>query len=219
SFNQGPKGAQNNTARDLMLAYMGAPSLESGRAIAQRLEAFTTNRSGLGLLFLLAGKEANDHKLVISRFPADSAILAQENQQALSVEFLERVFMKSAHSYKAAAYRGASLLAGFWTGKVIDKQISNPAVQASNYWIAQFLDSDFRTTSAAGTRRLAVILRDAARKTDDLAVKGEIAAAVTLAGGLAGQPVSIESFQNHFGLSPAAREAITAELRQHESAT
>ena len=127
--------------------------------------------------------------------------------------------MKSAHSYKAAAYRGASLNAGFWTGRVIDKQISNPAVQSSNYWIAQFLESDFRTTSAAGTRRLAVILRDAARDTDDLAAKREIAAAVTLAGGLAGQPVSVAGFQDHFHLSPATRNAIKAQLREHELPT
>jgi hypothetical protein len=219
SFNQSAQGGQQNTARDFVLAYLAEPSLDTGRAIAQRLEAYTTHRSGLGLLFLIGGKDGTDHKVVISRFPADSAILAQENQQELSVEFLERVFMKSAHSYKAAAYRGASLRAGFWTGRVIDKQISNPAVQASNYWIAQFLDSDFRTTSAAGTRRLAVVLRDAARNSDDLSVKREIAAAVTLAGGLAGKPLSIQGFQDYFHLSDGARQAMGREIRAHESTT
>jgi hypothetical protein len=201
------------------MEYLKAPTLDNGGAIAKRLEQFTTFRSGLGLLFLIAGNEGAEHKLVISRFPAGSAILVEENSRSLSVEFLERVFMKSAHSYKAAAYRGTSLRAGFWTGRAIDKQISNPAVQVSNYWIAQFLESDFQTTSAAGTRRLAVVLRDAARTASDVSVKSEIAAAVTLAGVLKGEATSILDFQQHFGFSDAARQAIGRRIKRDDTVT
>jgi len=38
--------------------------------------------------------------------PTDSAILADEDRNALTVEFLERVFMKSKYSYKAVALQG-----------------------------------------------------------------------------------------------------------------
>jgi hypothetical protein len=173
----------------------------------------TDKRSNLGLLFLIQGTEGRDHKVVISRFPTDSAIAAEENHRDLTVEFLERVFMKSATSYKAAAYRDSSLEAGFWLGRAIDKQINSQTAELSNYWISQFLNSDFSLTPAAGTRRLGIALRNAAKKTTDVNVKSEIAAAVTLAGNLRQRRISIHSFEEHFGLSEAAKRAINGELR------
>jgi len=213
SFNRSAGGAQQNPCRDLVVSYVNAPTLVRGRHIAERLERVTTHRSGLGLLFLIVGTESPDHKLVISRFPADSAILAEENQQGLNVEFLERIFMKSAKAYKAVLYRHPSAAAGFWTGRAVDKQINTQETHLSNYWIAEFLDSDFRTTSAAGTRRLAIALRDAARNCGDIAVKSEIAAAVTLATGLSGQRLSISEFAQRLRLSNAARQAISDEVK------
>src|SRR5262249_30698983 len=74
-------------------------------------------------------------------------------------------------------------------------------------------DSDFRTTSAAGTRRLAVALRNASRKSADVSVKSEIAAAVTLARGLEGQRLNANEFVHHFGLSKAARETVVNAMK------
>lgn len=132
SFNQSADGTQQNPCRNLIVEYLGGPTLVRGRRIAERLEKVTTHRSGLGLLFLIAGKEGQDHKIVISRFAADSAILAEEDQQTLNVEFLERVFMKSATAYKAAAYQDSSLASGFWMGRAVDKQINSGIAQLSN---------------------------------------------------------------------------------------
>ena len=198
-------------APDLILTYLGGPTLARGRHIVERLEAVTTHRSGLGLLFLIVGSEGKDYKVVISRFAAHSAVSAEEDQQNLSVEFLERVFMRSVHAYKAVLYRNPSLITGFWLGRAVDKQINNQ--ESSNYWIAEFLDSDLRTTTAAGTRRLAVALRDAAKRTADVGVKSEIAAAVTLATGLRGQRLSISDFTKHLRLSDAAKRAVSDEVR------
>jgi putative GTP pyrophosphokinase len=61
----------------------------------------TTHRSGLGLLFLVTGEDDGETKIVVSRFPADSGVLAEEKGKGLTVEFLERIFMKGAKSYKA----------------------------------------------------------------------------------------------------------------------
>jgi hypothetical protein len=213
SFNPSVDGKQQNSCRDLLLAYAGKPGLPVGRRIAERLAKVTDLRSGLGLLFLIAGKEGNEHKLVISRFPTDTAVLAEEKRASLTVAFLERVFMKSAHSYKAVAYQDSSLTSGFWLGRAIDKQINNPVTEVSNYWIVDFLDSGFTTTPAAGTRRLAMAVREAARKATDIEVKSEIVAAVTLAGGLRGRRTSIRGFMQQFGLSPAAVDAIMSELK------
>ena len=213
AFNRSASGAQHNPCRELVLTYIGGPTLVRGRHIAERLDSVTTLRSGLGLLFLIAGTEGRDHKVVISRFPAHSAISAEEDQQNLNIEFLERVFMRNAYAYKAVLYRDTSLTAGFWLGRAVDKQINSAEQQTSNYWIAEFLDSDFRTTSAAGTRRLAVALREAAKKSTDVGVKSEIAAAVTLAPGLNGQRLSVTEFAQRLHLSPAATQAISGEVR------
>lgn len=205
-------GAQQNECRDLLCAYLDQPTLVNGRTIAERLQKHTDGRSGLGLLFLIAGREGGNHKMVISRFPTDNAIYVDEDQRTLAVEFLERVFMKNKASYKAVAYQDASLRAGFWNGRAIDRQLNSPAGELSNYWILDFLASEFTVTAAAGTRRLASALRSAAKKSD-LAVKQEIIAAATLAGGLVGLRLSINEFADRFGLSAAAREAIGRELK------
>lgn len=213
SFNHDADGNQQNPCRDLLINYLNEPTIEKGRRIAERLETVTTNRSGLALLFLITGTEGLHTKIVISRFPADSAILAEENRQTLTVEFLERVFMKSKTAYKAAMYKDTSLLNGFWKGQTVDKQINDPHVQLSKYWVFDFLDSDFLTTSAAGTRQLAVALRNAARNSRNIRVKSEITAAVTLAGSLVGRTLSIRDFGNQFGLSEEAKQAIFKEIK------
>lgn len=213
SFNPSADGKQQNACRDLFLAYAGKPGLPAGRRIAERLAKVTDQRSSIGLLFLMSGKDGKDHKLVISRFPTDTAILAEEKSATLTVEFLERVFMKSATSYKAVAYRDPSLASGFWLGRAVDKQINSRITEVSNYWIVDFLNSGFQVTPAAGTRRLAMAVREAARMADDIVVKSEIAAAVTLAGGLRGRRTSILGFMQQFGLSPAAVNAIMAQLK------
>jgi hypothetical protein len=212
TFAPTPDGRQQNDCRDLICDYLGHPTLVNGRAIAERLEKHTDRRSGTGLLFLIAGGEGREHKIVISRFPTDNAIYVDENPHNLSVEFLERVFMKNKASYKAVVYQDGSLRGGFWKGRAIDKQLNSPGGEQSNYWILDFLASEFTVTAAAGTRRLAHALRNATKEAD-LGIKQEIIAAATLANGLAGQRLSINDFGERFGLSPAARNAINSKLK------
>src|SRR5687768_14057476 len=46
-------GKQQNDARDLLVKYVESASVNSGRAIAARLQGVTDKRPGLGLLFLI----------------------------------------------------------------------------------------------------------------------------------------------------------------------
>lgn len=216
-FKAAEDGSQNNECRNLIIEYLQSPTLTSGRRIAERLESVTDRRSGLGLLFLISGKEGRDHKMVISRFPTDSAILADEGERTLTVQYLERVFMKSKYSYKAVSYRDSSLRHGLWEGRAIDKQRGDHIDGLPNYWISEFLLSDIRLTAAAGTRRMGVALRDAARNAT-LAVKQQIAAAATLATGLKDQRISIREAEDRFGFSAETRAAIRRELKTPELA-
>jgi hypothetical protein len=125
--------------------------------------------------------------------------------------------MKNKASYKAVAYQHSSLRGGFWTGRAVDKQLNYPGGQLSDYWITDFLLSEFCVTPAAGTRRLAVALRDATRKAP-LPVKQELTAAATLTTGLGAQRLSINSFGDQFKLSQAAKEAVVKELKTTRAA-
>ena len=118
-------GKQENICRDELIAYIKNRDIHHGREIAKRLQSVTTHRSGLGLLFLVAGEEDGETKIVVSRFPADSGVLAEEKGKGLTVEFLERIFMKSAKSYKAAVYAGKSFVNDFWRGQAADKQVNS----------------------------------------------------------------------------------------------
>ena len=78
TFSPTADGKQQNDCRDLITAYLSKPDLLKGRKIAERLAVHTDGRSGLGLLFLIAGKVGREHKILLSRFPTDSAIYVDE---------------------------------------------------------------------------------------------------------------------------------------------
>lgn len=195
-----------NECRDLLIDYLQAPDIDKGRVIAKSLQDNTTRRSGLGLLFLMKGVVADQQALVISRFPADQGIIAKENAQNLSVSFVEEVFMKSAKAYKSAYYTCPNVKTGFWDGKAIDRQISGPR-ELSEYWIRDFLQSELRTTGPAGTKRLAIAIRDAIR-THDLAISQELIAATGLLRSKHGQSVSARQIVQQYGLTPQAATAL-----------
>lgn len=206
-FRHDGKGQQNNECRDLLVEYARSPTVPNGRLVAERLQRVSTHRSGLGLLFLMKGEIGKNHQLVISRFPADQGVIAEERRQELSVEFIERVFMKSAKAYKSALYSSDSLARGFWDGSAVDRQISGPR-ELSDYWIREFLASELRTTGAAGTRRLALALRDAIKKTDRLSLRHELISAAGLLRGQDGRRRSARHLVERLGLTPEATELL-----------
>lgn len=207
-FNKAEDGSQFNECRNVLIEYAKAPGIDTGRTLAERLARVTTRRSGLGLLFLLHGMEATKHKIVLSRFRANNGVLVSEAKDLLTVEFIDRVFMKNAHSYKAVVYQDQSLQGGFWDGMAVDKQINSQDLESSDYWVKEFLSSAFRTSPASGTRRLAIALKRAIRDTTDLDVKRQISAAVTLAEGLNGQPFNVNEFCDRFGFTQTTTAAV-----------
>jgi hypothetical protein len=200
----------NNEIRNYIIDFIRNPTLNNGQSIAHRMSSVTTNRSKLGLLFLILGRENNIHKLVISRFPADIGILAEElDDESLQVEYIERIFMKNTTKYKAALYQGISFDADFNVGMVADKQLSG---EMADYWIRDFLNSDFQTTSKEGTKNFAKALREAARKADIVDIKMEIVGVCLLAQNFDGRSFSVNQLIDSCNLSEDARQYIVRAL-------
>jgi hypothetical protein len=174
----------------------------------------TDNRPGLGLFFLIIGQDGSTQKIVLSRFPAEQGILAMEKRAALKIEYIKRIFMKNTVYYKAAVYKGTSLDADFWSGYAIDRQLDYN--QLADYWIRDFLASDFKTTSKTGTRRLALALKNASHSAIPLGVKQELVAAITLAKNMFGRSTSVSKFIQQLQLSDDAKTSIVAELPTQE---
>ena len=89
----------------------------------------------------------------------------------------------------------------------------------SDYWIKEFLQSDFKTTPAAGTRRLAVAMRNAMEESSDVEIKSEIAAAAQLVESLPNQRTSISAICSRFNFSSKTRNAVINELPNSETAS
>lgn len=215
-FRPDSEGRQQNECRNRLEAFARGPSVPAGRAVAERLQRVTTRRSGLGLLFLLVGSASGGrHTLVISRFPAEEGVVAQEEASRLSVEFIERVFMKNAKAYKSAIYSTESLQAGFLEGRAIDRQLSGPR-DLSEYWIGEFLESELRTTGPAGTRRLAEALREAVKASTDPDLKQELVSAAQLVRGQHGHTRSARTILRRLGLSQPATTAVESSFPRPE---
>jgi hypothetical protein len=208
AFQSSEPSKQVNDCLDDILDYALTPSLPSGRKLAQRLQRVTLNQSGLGLLFLLAGTDRGIPRLVISRFPAQEGILAEEGASTLTVTFLEKIFMKSSTSYKAATFAGKSPKTDFWKGRSVDKQLNDPDSTISNYWIRDFLQADFLTPGELGSRRFAQAVRKAISGTKDLALKDELSAACKLIPSFDKKAVSAGDIVRQLGISIGGQDAI-----------
>jgi hypothetical protein len=218
-FTAAQDGSQRNDVRESIIALAKDPSLDTARDIAKLLQSVTTRRSGLGLFFILLGKsDDGKSKIYLSRFPADNGITAEEYEEELKVELLEQVFMKNAYAYKAVVYEGSNFSSDFWAGHAIDKQVSSRSTAISGYWIKDFLRSDFKTTSALGTRRFAQALKKTIEETGDMDIKHELTALATLAKNFKNKVVSIDKLGRTFNLSSEAADALKQTLQRPDFA-
>jgi hypothetical protein len=208
---------RQNEVRTQILNFIRSLSYEDGIELARRLQRVTTKKPGSGLLFVVYGQEAGRKKLMLSRFPADQGIIAEETGRGLEIEFVERVFMKNRNSYKSALYADTSVDSGFWRGLATDKQL-NGVEEISQYWIKGFLSSDFFTTSAAGTSRFAKAIKEVSKILQDESQKQELAALSTLLPGLHGQNLSVTQILDRFGTSEEVRNKIVSKLPSAERA-
>jgi hypothetical protein len=202
-----PNGDQLNDFRDSLLSFARDGTLASASNLAIRLSRNTTHRSGLGLFFAIRASMGGDTSVLLSRFPTDTAILVDDISGKLNVKFLDKVFVKTYYTYKAALFRGRPVRGSFWDGAVLDKQINSGRDDASRYWVHDFLEADFKTTSHHGSTRLARAISDASAGAS-FEVKREIHHLAALAENLDGRSTSVLDFLDRFGASEAVRERV-----------
>ncbi|MGA3953703.1 hypothetical protein ACI2TT_24930 [Ralstonia nicotianae] len=202
-----------NPVRSELLALVQQPSIDTAEPIALRLQRSTAGTSGMGLMFVCLGEDSGHTRVVLSRFPADEGVVAERSDVELNVQFVEQVFLKSAHSYKAATYVSNGRADQLWRGHVVDRQINHGSKAVADYWIVDFLMSEFATTAAAGTKRLAIALRDAAASTASVRVKQEIASAANLAGNVPSRAMTIADFCDSFNFSEETKQTVLSRAR------
>lgn len=205
--------AQHNPVRTELMALLARPSLRTATPLASRLQLATSGQSGMGLLFICLGEDNGSRRVVLSRFPADEGIVAERAPTHLTVQFVEQVFLKSAFSYKAATYVATGRADQLWKGHVVDRQINAGSKSVADYWIMDFLRSDFATTAAAGTKRLAAALKDAIAATTSVEVKAQIAAAAQLASTLPRRMMNISDFCDRFNFSPETKGLVISKVK------
>ncbi len=207
------KNEQKNICLGEIIEFINNKNIEAGRKLAERLQTVTTSKSGLGLLFLILSKNKNSYKFLISRFPADQGVIAEQDTKNLKVEFIEKVFLKSSNAYKAVLYKGQNVETDFWVGNAIDKQINYGNRDIARYWIYDFLLSDFRTTPKAGTKRLATAIKNAVEECADANIKAQLSAAALLASTSQGS-ISIKSFCDDYNLSEDTIKILTSKISE-----
>lgn len=212
-FSHNEDEQQQNDCRDLLVAYQQKPIIENGIPIAERLQEVSDRRSGQGLLFMMVGQYGTSQRLVLSRFPADQAILAEIEQDELSVELLDRVFIRNMARYKALLLESPSPPDDFWIGTATDRQAGGEAENVSDYWIRDFLTAEFAETPKMGTRRLAEALKGAMNAHPNVELKSTIASAITLAPNMFdGKMISIRRFCEDFSFEKDVIDSVIETL-------
>ena len=208
------EGNQVNPVREEVLTLLAAPSVATAAPLALRLQRSTAGTSGMGLMFICIGTEPGGMRVLLSRFPADEGVVAERSDAQLTVQFVEQVFLKSAHSYKAATFVANGRADQLWNGHIVDRQLNHGSKAVADYWIVEFLVAEFLTTRAAGTKRLAVALRQAISSAGSVTVKHEIAAAAQLAPNIPeDRAMTVAGFCERFNFSEETRQAVLGSVR------
>jgi len=211
-------GKQKNEVRNILVEFLKTEAIDVGKLLAKRLCGFTSKISGNGLLFLIITNENKYKNLIISRFPVESGLSTNIEKSKLNIEYLENIFMKNSNYYKATIYSGESYDSDFWEGLAVDKQINRKKRELADYWIKDFLKSQFRITSKTGTSFLATSLKESITKCKDVNSKNKLLSVAILAENLNGKAISVNSFCNKYSLPDNLKDIITKSLPTPEIA-
>lgn len=204
-------GNQSNPFRTMLVNFVSNGSFADAEAITSRLSSFTTKRSKLGLLFLVRAIDNKKTIVLLARFPTDTAILVDDISGSLDVKLLDKVFVKNYYAFKAARFSGVPAKGSFWDGFVLDRQINSHREDASRYWVHDFLDADFKITSAHGTDRFARAVKDASAGAT-FEEKRELHHFVGVLDNLNGQVLSPREILAKYSITPSVSERVLSRM-------
>lgn len=209
-------GKQKNEVRTLVLNVIRSPSLKSCDPLMNRLARFTTHKSGSALVFVSLGIHGSVNKLLISRYKAEEAIIAEKKSKALNVEWIDNAYIKKINTYKGALFVGSNPTADFWDGAIIDRQVTDVHREVSNYWLRDFLSADFKLTPQRGSRILANAFRKAVKKSENVETKQELISAAVSLKYFNGSALSMDEILTQTNLSQPAREEVQSALESRD---
>ncbi|AYV57706.1 hypothetical protein EFP84_18885 [Leptospira kmetyi] len=202
---------QANDVRDSVIKLLKRKTLENASLLATRLWRVTDARPGHGLMFLIMGKTNGLQNILIARYAADTGFTANATKSSLSVALIENIFLKNVGAYKAALYEGSAFETDFWEGLAIDKQ-NRTFKELSDYWIKNFLESDFKISPKRGSMMLGKAVRKAILSTENLSDKHDIISTIALAKNLNGKAISATDYCSTFSLSEGLTNHILNSL-------
>jgi hypothetical protein len=88
----------------------------------------------------------------------------------------------------------------------------------ADYWIRDFLHSDFKITAKTGTKQFALAVRAASATIKDEKDKAQLVSAAQLLPNLQGQPISVNEFVKKYSLPKSIGDAIIKNLPNEQMA-
>ena len=206
---------QMNAMRTVVVKFGKKPLAERAMELAKLLEAVTPGTAGIGLLFVMYGSQGKKRRVVLSRFPADSGLVADDTGSDLTVDFIEKLFLKDRRQYKCALYEAdRDNVEQIWSGMAVDRQDHTDKL-ISNYWIYEFLHSDFSSTSVRGSRALAEGIKKAFNKAESVLVKSQLQAVLTLLPQYNRRRMSAAKLTQMFSVSEETSKALEEGMKRH----
>lgn len=213
AFNKLPDGKQQSEIEKHIRKFFIRPTEANGMKIAERLRNYTTQVTRPGLLFVMMGESSQGRQtMVISRLVAEDAILAEDFGGRLSINYVNRVFVKSHRSYKAALYSGEENRTGAWTGFAVDKQMRRSGEKVADYWIHGFLNSDYRVTADRGSSWFGIALKNATSYEQPLQLKDELISVVISLRNFDQQVVTIKEVLDRLNISEESKREVFKQL-------
>ena len=177
----GASGSQSHDVRTLIMDYEfgSAPRAKSAAVrLATRLGESMDARSSFTLLMLAAYADGGTGRLVAWAFPKEKPFHFRVRGSKAKITVLQNAFSRTSSFRKAALYEGRNRQVDFWKGRVIDKQAMSGFGTAADYWISDFLDSEYSMTGQIGTRLLAKSLRLTYDELSDPHEKDQVSGAI-----------------------------------------
>lgn len=204
--------SQDNEIRNQIIKISKALTRENCLPLVKRLAKLTDQKTKEGLLFFLLGKEKEEIKILITRFPSEVGITVNQNNGYLDFEILNDVFLRKSNKYKAVFYNSSE---DFWVGHAVDKQLNDNVGkirEISDYWIKDFLISELKLNSARASSMIAKAIRRTISETDKENIKSELVSVTQTIKNINARTLTMNTFFDELNLSEDTKNEVLSKI-------